>query len=58
MTVVCLGLLMGLLTVGVGAVPNALADFWDPIPHIGLPCSVLIQGEELGLTTTWYAMLC
>ena len=51
-TVVYLGLLVGLLTVGAGAAPDALAGTWEPLPHTGLPCPALIQGEVLTLTAT------
>ena len=37
-TVVYLGLFVGVLTMGAGAVPNALTGFWEPILHTGLPC--------------------
>lgn len=47
-----LGLLVGLLRLGAGAVPDALPGSWEPIPHPGLPCAVLIQEEVLSLTTT------
>lgn len=40
---------------GTGPVPNALTDFWEPIPHSGLPYPVNTRG---GANTTWYAMLC
>ncbi|OPX53917.1 hypothetical protein BTE48_16960, partial [Oceanospirillum multiglobuliferum] len=36
-----LGLLVGLLTVGPEAVPNALAGLWELIPHTGFPCPAL-----------------
>lgn len=50
-TVVQFVLLAGFLIVGQEAVPNALAHFWKPIPHSGLPCPAL-QGEELSSTAT------
>lgn len=36
--------------------PSGLASFLDPIPHSGLLCPALIQGEELCFTETGYAM--
>ena len=58
MTVVSLGLLMGLLTVGTGVGSNTLTGFWEPIPHTGLPYQALMQREKLSPITTRYAMLC
>lgn len=43
---------MGPLAVGIGPVPNYLIEFWKPIPHIGVPCLALVQGEEISSTTT------
>lgn len=40
---------MGLLTVGVEAVSNVLADFWKSITHTGLPSLALRQGEVISL---------
>lgn len=40
---------MGLLTVGVEAVSNTLADFWKSVPHTGLPSLTLRQGEVISL---------
>ena len=58
MTVVWLGLHVGLLAVGVEPVPNALAGLQEPIPHNGLPCPALTEGEELSSTSTLYVVLC
>ena len=38
------------LTVGAGTVSKSFPDLVDPIPHIGLPCQALIQGEVISLT--------
>lgn len=38
---------MGLLVVEAASVLNVLNRFQEPIPHTGLPCSVLVQGNEL-----------
>lgn len=39
---------MGHLVVEAGPVSKALADFQKSIPHMGLPCSALLNtGEEL-----------
>lgn len=40
------------LTVEVGAVPSALAGFWEPLPHTGVPCPASIQEEALSPTST------
>lgn len=40
-------LLVGVLTVGAGPIPDALAGFSEPIPHIGMHNPPLKQGEEL-----------
>lgn len=58
MTVVWLVLLVGLLAVGVGPVPNAFSGFWKPVPNARLSCPALIQGQELSPTPTYYDMLC
>lgn len=35
---------MGLLGMGAGLVPGTLLGFWEPIPHVVLPCPALIWG--------------
>ena len=47
---------MGLLTEGEETISDFYIDFWDPIPHTGMPCQALIHGEALSLTTLSYAM--
>lgn len=52
-------LLVGLLTVGTGAFSDSSTGFWNPTPHIGSPCPILIQGGGvLSRTAMWYAMFC
>lgn len=36
----------------------SFAVFWEPTPHIGLPCPALKQGKVLSVTTTWHALFC
>lgn len=47
------GLLVGVLTMGAGAVSDAFFffsnSFAEPFPHIGLPCPASIQGRCLVL---------
>ena len=50
-TVLYLGLLVELPTLGAGAVSDSLNSIWDPIPHTGFPCPALIQGEISRLTS-------
>lgn len=57
-TVAYLGLFVGHLAKGTGAVPCDLTVFWKHIPHAILPCPVWTQGEVLGLMEDWYAMPC
>ena len=42
-------MLLGHLTLGVEAVSNILADFWESIPHTGLPSLTLRQGKVISL---------
>lgn len=51
-TVVLLSLLVRLLTMGAGVVPNTLVGSWEPTPHPGLPWSTLILEEVLSLRAT------
>lgn len=44
-SVVWLGLLVGLLAVGTKTASNALAGFGEPIPYIGLPYTTLYEGD-------------
>lgn len=37
-----LGVLVGILVVGAGAVPDSLAYMWDPFPPPGSPCPALM----------------
>ena len=39
-----LSVLVGLLTIETGFIINALADSWEPIPHIQLPFLILNRG--------------
>lgn len=43
MRVVYIRLLVIFLTMGAGAVYNALAASWEPSPHTELPCPDIIQ---------------
>lgn len=56
--VVWFDLLVGLLKVGSGAVPSALAGFWEPIPRTGLLYPALKGEEVFSSTDTWYALFC
>lgn len=49
-TVVELDLLVSLLSMEAGDVPNTLAVSWKSIPHTVLPCPALKRGEGLSLT--------
>lgn len=51
-TVVQLGPLRGLLTVGEGAVSDSFTSLWDHTPHTGSPCPASTHREVLILTVT------
>lgn len=46
-----LDLLVGILAVEAGLVPNTMAGFWEPVPNAALPCPIL-KGEVLSPTST------
>lgn len=54
-TVVYLRPLLGLITMGTGAISNSFTAFWNSTPHIVLLYPDLIRGAVLILISTWYA---